>query len=101
METFASAVGSADSPEGVTQALGAFSSAFEPILPAIKKMKDEHADWETNPPDALKETFAKFETASSGFKDAMPKVMQMVSSHPDDPGLKGAVQKFQDVVSGL
>jgi hypothetical protein len=101
MESFASSIESADTPLRVAQALGSFSTAIEKVMPAMKKMQEEHADWETSPPDALKDSLASFKSASEKFKGAMPKVMQYASEHTDNAELQSAVNKFRELASML
>ena len=101
MEALTKAVEEADAPEAVVSALGAFSSKIESFVPAMKKLNDEHPEWETDPPRELEGTLEKFKAASEGFKGVMPKLMQMGGDHADNPQLQDALKKFQSVVGGL
>jgi len=101
METLTAAVNQAGAPQELTSAVNAFSDQIEKLAPAMKKLSDEHPDWETNPPSQLKDTMEKLKSASGGLQGAMSKVMQMASQYPDDTELQGALNRFQSVVQGL
>jgi len=101
METLTSAINSAGAPQEITSAANAFSDQIEKLAPAMKKLTDEHPDWEINPPSQLKETMDKYKTASMGMQGAMQKLMQTASQYPDDVELQSAMNKFQSVVAGL
>lgn len=101
METFSSAIQRADSPLMVAQALSAFNTSVENVLPAMKKMTTEHADWGNSPPEALKETYTQFESAKNQFQSAMPKVMEIAGQNADNEALQGAITKFRELASQL
>ena len=101
METFTSAINAADAPPAIASALGAFTGQIEELVPAMKKLTEEHPEWETDPPDELKDTMEKFKSAATGLQGTMPKLMQMANEHADNEELQGALRKFQEVMSGL
>jgi hypothetical protein len=101
METFTSTVNSADTPAGITQALGSFSGVVEKLVPQMKSLTADHPDWEKNPPEELKETFDKFNNAKTGFQNAMPKVTAMAKDNLGDADLQNAVNKFIGLVKDL
>jgi len=101
MEALTGAIEKADAPEPVIAALGTFSDKIESFVPAMKKINDEHPEWETNPPDELKGTMEKFKSATEGFQGVLPKLLQMSNDHADNPQLQDAFRKFQSVVGGL
>lgn len=101
METFTSAIGTVDTPDGLASILGTFSSQLEKFVPQMKSMTEAHPEWANEPPKELAETLDKFKQASTGFQGAMPKVMEFAAQHADNPTLKSALDKFQSVVSQL
>jgi len=101
MEAFTASINSADTPEAVTQALGLFTGTLEKYLPQMKTLAADHADWETNPPDDLKVTFDKFNSAKAGFESVMPKLTAMAQDNLGDVDLQNAMNKFISVVKDL
>lgn len=101
METFTSAVNSADTPALVTKALGSFTGSLEKFLPQMKTLGTDHPDWETNPPEELKGTFEKFNSAKAGFQNVMPKLTSMAQENLGDADLQGAMNKFISLVKDL
>ncbi len=101
MEALTSAIDEADAPPAVAAALIAFTDEVEPLVPAMKKLNEEHPEWETDPPRELEVTLAKFNDASQGFQTVMPKLMRMAGDNPADPRLQEALNRFQELVSGL
>lgn len=101
METLTAAINNAGAPQEITSAIGAFSDQIEKLAPAMKKLGDAHPDWKTNPPSNLKDTFDKFNSASSDLQGVMPKLVQMASQYADDAELQSALSKFQSAVQGL
>lgn len=101
MEALTAAISAAGAPAELTSAINAFSDKIEKIAPTLKKINDEHSDWETDAPPELKETVEKLMNASKEMQGAMPKLMQMATQHADDTELQGALQKFQSVLGGL
>ena len=101
METFTSAINSADTPAGITTALGSFTGTLEKFLPQMKSLATDHPDWEANPPKELADTFAKFNTAKEGFKNVMPKLTSMAQENMGDADLQSAMNKFITMVKDL
>ena len=101
METLTVAINNAVAPHEITSAVSAFSDQIEKLAPAMKKLSDEHPDWNTKPPSQLKDTMDKFKSASSGLQGVMPKLMQMANQYTDDAQLQSALRRFQSVVEGL
>jgi hypothetical protein len=101
MEALTAAISSADNPAKITSAISAFTGKIETLVPDMKKVSDEHPEWETDPPPELKDTMEKFASASSGLHEVMPKLMQMANQHADNAELQDALKKFQSVVGGL
>lgn len=101
IETFTSAVNSADTPSAVTSALGSLTGTFEKFLPQMKSMTADHPDWEANPPKELKETFDKFNTAKAGFQNIMPKLTTMAQENMGDADLQSAMNKFISLVKDM
>ncbi|MDD3643627.1 MAG: hypothetical protein PHQ19_09225 [Candidatus Krumholzibacteria bacterium] len=101
IESLTAAINEAGAPEEIASAVNAFAGQFEKLVPAIKKINDEHPDWENNPPSQLKDAMEQYKSASNGLQEAMPRLMQMASEHMDNTALQDALKKFQSVVSGL
>lgn len=101
METFSEAVQSADTPDGITQALTGLTDKLAETLPAMKKLTDAHPEWEENPPEELGDVMAKFKGASEGLMGSMVKVMSMAQDHADNAELQSAVEKFTGLMQQL
>lgn len=101
MEAFTAAMNSAETPDAAAGALGVLTGQLEKVLPAMTKFQQEHPDWDTDPPEGMADTIAKFQTASEGLQSALPKVMGMMQQNADNPVLKDAVEKFTALMDKL
>jgi len=102
MESFNNAIGSAGATDEVTKALGTFTDALETVLPKMQELNSAHPDWETNPPEELKETFDKYNVATGTFQtETMPKVMKFAQENAGNAEFQSALKKFGDIASKM
>ena len=99
LEGFLGKMDKANDAEAVAAALTSFTNEMEKIVPEMKKLEEKYPEFKDNqgPPAELGEEGKKMMELWGKFGTVMMKIQQ----YADDPEVKKAQDKLQNLMSGL
>jgi cytochrome c556 len=101
MIDFSSRVNSAENDEDIITACNRLAHNLELLGPKMRKLTEEHPDWDSNPPDEVREPMSRYIDAHNVFSQAVQQVAAYVRQNPDNSELQEAYGRVETQIARM
>ena len=95
MLDFSRRINHAENIEEVTVAAERLAGNLETLGPLMKALTEKHPDWDTNPPQEVREPMSRYLDTLLVYNDAMQKLVAYAEENPENEELQEAFEKLK------
>jgi hypothetical protein len=101
MMDFSKRVEEAASADDIINACTRLTHNLELAGPKMRELTKAHPDWDSNPPEEVREPMSRYLDALVVYSEALQKVVTYVQDHPDNGELQKAYEELQSAIAAM
>lgn len=101
MIDFSHRVEEAATAENITTACTRLTHNLELVGPKMRELTETHPEWDSNPPEEVREPMSRYLDALVVYSKALQKVLTFVQNNPDNKELQKAYKNLQNAIADM